>query len=476
MGLDKYFVRLVAVVFALTVTVARAATLLVSNTNDGGVGSLRDAIISNNAAGGGDMIVFSNVVTGTITLTTGDLLVMSNVTILGPGPGTLAINGNAANRVFHITNGATVAISGLTITNGAVTGAFPGHPGGGIWNDHSTLTLSNCAISGNNGGGSSGGVYSDGSLGTAALSVIACTLANNLATNSGGAISTYSYEGSSTLVIIASTFVSNTAAGNGNVGGAVFNDGNNGAASMSISNSTFFGNTANLEGGAIYHGGAAGLGISALTVTDCTFGSNTAEGGGAIFDNGASSTLTIGDTILKAGSSGGTIVNNGGFFTSTGYNLCSDGGNGLFNQATDQNNTDALLGPLANNGGPTFTEALLPGSPAIDKGKSFGLTTDQRGSPRPFDVASIANASGGDGSDIGAFELGRPPLGIQKIGSNVLLSWPWFYTNYALQSSTSVVSSNSWATASGSAAVTNGLYQQTNGPISSNRFFRLRGN
>jgi len=77
----------------------------------------------------------------------------------------------------------------------------------------------------------------------------------------------------------------------------------------------------------------------------------------------------------------------------------------------DQINTDPMLGPLQDNGGPTFTHALLPGSPAIDAGKNFGAaTTDQRGSGfvRTFDYASIANANGGDGTDIGAFEV-QPP-------------------------------------------------------------------
>ena len=63
------------------------------------------------------------------------------------------------------------------------------------------------------------------------------------------------------------------------------------------------------------------------------------------------------------------------------------------------------LGPLANNGGPTPTHELLPGSVAIDAGSSFGATTDQRGETRPCDQAAVANAAGGDASDIGAFEV-----------------------------------------------------------------------
>src|SRR5215813_10431300 len=74
----------------------------------------------------------------------------------------------------------------------------------------------------------------------------------------------------------------------------------------------------------------------------------------------------------------------------------------------DRINTDPMLGPLQNNGGSAFTHALLPGSPAIDAGKNFTAeTTDQRGSGfvRTFDDASIANANGGDGTDIGAYEV-----------------------------------------------------------------------
>ena len=78
------------------------------------------------------------------------------------------------------------------------------------------------------------------------------------------------------------------------------------------------------------------------------------------------------------------------------------------------------LGPcLARCGGPTFTQALLPGSPAIDQGYSFGLTADQRGFPRTVDRPCIANAPGGDGTDIGAFEVPQPcpvPLPLVNVG------------------------------------------------------------
>ena len=80
--------------------------------------------------------------------------------------------------------------------------------------------------------------------------------------------------------------------------------------------------------------------------------------------------------------------------TSLGYNLYGDSG------------TNLLLGPLQDNGGPTWTHAPLPGSPAIDAGKNFsGSATDQRGAARTIDYSGVPNAPDGDGTDIGAVEV-----------------------------------------------------------------------
>jgi hypothetical protein len=89
---------------------------------------------------------------------------------------------------------------------------------------------------------------------------------------------------------------------------------------------------------------------------------------------------------------------------SAGHNLADDG-TCLLEGPGDQPDTDPGLGPLGKNGGPTATMALSYGSPAVDQGTADGLTADQRGRRRPVDLSSIANASGGDGADIGAFEL-----------------------------------------------------------------------
>jgi hypothetical protein len=105
-------------------------------------------------------------------------------------------------------------------------------------------------------------------------------------------------------------------------------------------------------------------------------------------------------------------VNN--FSTITGsYNLIGRGAQGLTNGengnqvGTHDNPIDPRLDGLANNGGSTQTHALLSDSPAIDKGNAAG--TDQRGSVRPVNFASVPNAAGGNGADIGAYELQSLP-------------------------------------------------------------------
>ena len=121
----------------------QAATITVTNTNDSGAGSLRQAIAD---ANDGDTIDFG--VTGTITLTTGELLVDKSITISGPGSDNLTVDGNLAGRVFYVSSGVTATIAGLTITNGNAQGEPP-TIGGGIYNDHATLALDSCTVSSN---------------------------------------------------------------------------------------------------------------------------------------------------------------------------------------------------------------------------------------------------------------------------------------------------------------------------------------
>src|SRR5437773_925679 len=133
-------------------------SLVVLTTADSGPDSLRAALA---CAVNGDTIDATGV-SGTITLTTGQLFVTNSVTILGSG---LAVSGNATSRVFFVRGGVNVTIVGLTITNGDAENEV-GQGGGGILNDHSTLTVSNCTLSGNLAGAAryGGGIFNDGAL------------------------------------------------------------------------------------------------------------------------------------------------------------------------------------------------------------------------------------------------------------------------------------------------------------------------
>ena len=404
----------------------RANTITVTNTNDSGPGSLRQALVD---ANDGDTIDFA--VTGTIGLTTGELVVDKSLTISGPGADNLAVNGNANSRVFYVGPDATVAISELSISNGNATADF----GGGIYNDHSTLTLNNCDLIGNSAdfggciysagspsGGATvtlnnstcnnnaaiegGGIFNVG----AEVTLNNCSFNGNSASNPGGGIYNFGETGSATVTLNNSTFSGNSAGNNGTGdGGGCYNDGLAGSATLMIynctfsgnstfggsgggianfgaslgnavlivSNSTFSDNSSIVVGGGIYNDGEIGSAI--LTIENTTFGGNFADAAGdSIYDEGelGSAPVSFINSIFKASNSG-NFFNNGGTITSLGYNLSNDDGSGFLTGPGDQINTDPILGPLQDNGGPTFTHALLKGSPAIDAG-------DPNFTPPPF--------------------------------------------------------------------------------------------
>jgi hypothetical protein len=144
-----------------------------------------------------------------------------------------------------------------------------------------------------------------------------------------------------------------------------------------------------------------------VTVSNSTISGNSAIGnGGGIYNvrAGTYTGLELNSTVLNAGHSGENIFNDGGTVISHGYNLSSDNGGGYLMSIGDQINTDPLLGPLQDNGGPTFTHALLLGSPAINAGDpSFTQPPfyDQRGPG--FD--RVVNGR----IDIGSFEVQPRP-------------------------------------------------------------------
>jgi CSLREA domain-containing protein len=181
-----------------------------------------------------------------------------------------------------------------------------------------------------------------------------------------------------TLTIDSST-VSGNSAGAFGPGGGIFNGG-----TMTVNNSTVSGNGAG-DGGGILNFGTA-------TLTSSTVSGNTAPSTGGGISNFTGASATLKNTIVANSPSGGDCS---GIITSDGHNLDSDGTCGLTGTG-DLSNTNPLLGPLADNGGPTQTHALLGGSPAIDAGSPDcpPPATDQRGVARPQGAAC----------DMGAYE------------------------------------------------------------------------
>jgi hypothetical protein len=352
-------------------------SLLVNNTGDGGAGSLR-AVIANACAG--STITFA--VGGTINLTSGELLISKSLTINGPGANLLKVQRSVAPgtpnfRIFHIAN-AQVAISGLTITNGQVSGgAFPGNSGGGILNEENTLTLSNCVLSGNKSSLHGGAILNY----RGAVNLARCTLDQNSAAASGGAILNADYDGGAAN-----------------------------EANLTLTNCTLNQNQAGQYGGTIYNDGTSS-GYATVTLTNCTLNQNTAAllAGGIYNDalNPGSSgiaSVSLKNTILRAGASGANLVNDNGTISSGGHNLSSDaaggpagtGPGGFLNGPGDIRNTDPQLDPggAANNGGSVTTVALLAASPTINGSDPSAPPRDQRGYIRP------------DAPDVGAFEFG----------------------------------------------------------------------
>jgi len=361
---------------------ADADTITVTNTNDSGAGSFRQALAD---ANDGDTIDFA--VTGVIGVTSGLLMVNNSIIISGPGADNLALDGNAKSGILFINSGVTVTISGLTITNG-----HAGSNGGGIYNGSATVTLNDCVVTANS-AQYGGGVYNEAVDGDTALTISNSTINGNSASKEGGGIYEISVIAPVTITVNNSTLSGNSAF----LGAGIRNVTAGMTANLKISNSSISGNSAdNGDGGGISNQGCD----ATVEILNSTFSGNSAGFDGGSIHNAGKATIDLADTILEAGDSGGNIVNDGGTVTSHGYNLSNDDAGGYLTGPGDQINTDPLLGPLQDNGGSTFTHALLPGSPAIDAGDPNFTPPpffDQRGSG--FD--RVINGR----IDIGSFEV-----------------------------------------------------------------------
>jgi hypothetical protein len=232
---------------------------------------------------------------------------------------------------------------------------------------------------------------------------ISLTISANTAQKTGGGIYNDGFDGTVRLEIDSSTLDGNSAA----AGGAIFNDADHqGGTWLDIGNSTISGNSAG-HGGALASDSHDARFVSA-NISNCTFGDNSAsKAGSSIYNVGQNSQhtvhFTLVNTILKSGPQGKNIFCNLDAIRSLGYNLSNDNGGGFLTSPGDRINTDPMLGALQDNGGPTFTHALLPGSPAIDAGNPTFTPPpmyDQRGTG--FD--RVVNGR----LDIGSFEVQTP--------------------------------------------------------------------
>ena len=445
----------------LSLPTAFGAEITVTNPGDiqiPGSTTLREAIA---ASAPNDVITFA--VDQQIILTQGELVIDHNLELRGPDVGTQDIRrpDGVAFRLFTISGG-MVSFTHLTLRNGyfsvsdIVTSPAADAQGGAIFNA-GRLNLTDCffifnslnagpgqsGVLGETGGNGEGGaIYNSGTL-----NVLGCTFDRNDAAGGSGGDSSGGPGGAAglgaggaiynagTTTVSNSTFCLNSAIGLpggsaspnelGGKGGPAQGGAIHNAGSLAIFSSTFFHNAAQ----------AGSAGVSHVSSED---NGGDAAGGAIFASDDAAATTTIGSSLV-AGSYdfGGTASNFNaitygmalgqnvfGPVASSGFNLIGDASDSTGWVASDQLGTAAApIDPLLqtfdhDNGGPTLTLSLKPGSPAIDHGNSPSLTNDQRGLARLYDDSAVPNAPGGDGSDVGAFELQpAPPATLQNVST-----------------------------------------------------------
>ncbi|MFN8531109.1 MAG: Calx-beta domain-containing protein [Anaerolineae bacterium] len=330
---------------SVDVTIA-ANGLLVTNGNDSGEGSMRQAVLNANADGVNSAISFSGV--STVSLTSGTLNLVNNGTITINGGAGVTVQGNGGFALMNIAAGTVASLDNLTLTNGfAVNGA------GAIANS-GALTITNSTLNGNTANNGAGGVVNNSG---ATLNLTLVTLSNNQGTT-GGAIDN---EGG-TIIIDRTTFSGNSGSG------VIFNN----LGTVTLNNSII---TSNPTSAGIVNNASAIVTLNNSTVSGNGLGVNNAFG-----------SLTVNNTILANNTSGD--CQNGGSL-SVNYSLVKDGSCGV---------TNGVNGNLT--GDPNLNVSLIPNatSPVINAGNDalipVGVTTDIAGNVR----------SQGGAVDIGAYE------------------------------------------------------------------------
>ena len=391
---------------------------------------------------GGTVAIYDSVMTGGTTMGGGGAIRNSAATEIVNS----FISNNTSGSFGNSDGGGGIYNTGsLTMTGCIVNANTAGGntAGGGIRNE-GRMSLFSSVITGNTAGANGGGVYDGATNPEEFLKITNCTISNNVANadlnNTGYGGGVYAETGTETTiegstingneVRITATPVDSTRSD----GGGIWSDG-----LIRINRSTISGNTARVDFGGV----RVPHNFNDTVVTNSTIVGNTAgRAGGGIgkdYCNLSCTSLTLGNTIVakNVGGSQPDLIHSGNpnndrdtGISSLGYNLIGStaGAPRYAAQPTDIIGVDPNLGPLADNGGLTPTHALQPGSPAIEKGfRSFPNTaaSDQRG-VSPNDDPNIPNAEGGDGSEIGAFEIGAPNNVAEKTLGNIATRLPVF--------------------------------------------------
>ena len=365
--------------FSITAMTNGPINFVVTNTLDSGLGSLRRAFADAAAHGGPDTISFANGVSGTINLSaeiaTSD---PDGASVDATSIGGLTLDGGGSHRIFNSTGAGAFSLTNLVFVNGSASSGL----GGAIF-CKGGLTLNSCTFSGNTATTSGGAVFA-----FSALTVTGCTFTGNTTPGAGGAVMV------SATSPLSSTFTS----------------------------STFVGNQATQGGGAI----TDNVTNEVVSITQCTIANNqsgTAGSGGGL-DFSGTSQVKVSYSILANNTTNGSLKNYGSVLgsapvlTANQYNLSDDTPLG-FTGTDIVNSTTIGLGPLQNNGGPTQTMAIGPGSPAFDGAAGFLLpriATDQRG----FPVQNVP--------DIGAYESQASGLSLSAASYTAVAGYPLIVT------------------------------------------------
>lgn len=279
-------------------------------------------------------------------------------------------NANVGGGLYSCCNAAYT----VTLNNSFVLTNSAQNPGGGLYNGQSALLINNSTIAGNSSNYEGGGIWND----VGRLTINDSTVRGNSALYVGGGIRSLNSDVNRPLTINRSTISGNSSSQNS--GGGLFH-----YYYGAISNSTISGNTAYGDAGGLFHSGGNQLDITHSTITrnHASLGN-----GGGVYN--ASGTVRVTSSLIVGNTRGTPATSNDivGGWSNLGYNFVNNAA------------VAAALGPLADNGGPTFTHALLAGNAAINAGNCTSLTgpvitVDQRGAARPATVTQC---------DSGAFE------------------------------------------------------------------------